>query len=143
MHPFFSALFYIWLSRPPYQGSLMPAARILVIEDSASMASLYLNYLQGAGFEADVAGEGQLGLGMLAKRPYQAVVLDLHLPVVDGWQVLADLKAAAGTSGIPIIVASAVDERQRGLALGADAYLVKPVSRDELIDALRDVGVPS
>ncbi len=62
--------------------------------------------------------------------------------MIDGWQVLAELKAAADTAGIPVIIASVVDERRRGLALGADVYLLKPVSRDDLVDALRSVGVP-
>ena len=56
---------------------------------------------------------------------------------LDGWQVLAELKADPATADIPVVIAIGVDDRSRGLALGADAYLRKPMRRDELIDALR------
>ena len=69
-----------------------------------------------------------------------AVVLDIKLPRLDGWQVLAELKADPATAAIPVVIASVVDDRPRGLALGADVYLRKPVRRDELLDALRRVG---
>lgn len=59
-----------------------------------------------------------------------------------GWAVLEGLKSAADTRDIPVIVVSIVDERARGTALGAAAYLVKPVSRDDLLAALTTVGVP-
>ena len=116
---------------------------VVLVEDDRASLDLMSAYLDGLPIHVASATDGEQALELIRGVRPAAVVLDLHLPVLDGWQVLADLKAAAGTSGIPIIVASAVDERQRGLALGADAYLVKPVSRDELIDALRDVGVPS
>ncbi len=64
------------------------------------------------------------------------MVLEIGLPRLDGWQVLAELKADPATAAIPVVIASAVDDRSRGLALGADAYLRKPIRREELIDAL-------
>ena len=69
-----------------------------------------------------------------------AVVLEIELPRLDGWEVLAELKADPSTAGIPVVIASAVDDRPRGLALGVDEYLLKPIRRDELVDALRRVG---
>jgi CheY-like chemotaxis protein len=72
--------------------------------------------------------------------PPVAVVLDIKLPRLDGWQVLAELKADPETAAIPVVIASVVDDRPRGLALGADGYLLKPIRRDELVDALRNVG---
>ena len=69
-------------------------------------------------------------------RP-DAVLLDIRLPGIDGWAVLEALKADPETRDIPVIVVSIVDERARGVALGAAAYLVKPVSRD---DAARRAG---
>jgi DNA-binding response OmpR family regulator len=67
------------------------------------------------------------------------VVLDIRLPKKDGWEVLAELQADSRTSSIPVIVASIVDERARGLALGASEYLLKPVRRDQLVESLRRV----
>jgi DNA-binding response OmpR family regulator len=64
------------------------------------------------------------------------------LPGIDGWAVLQQLKSEADTKDIPVIVVSIVDERSRGTAMGAAAYLVKPVSRDDLLAALAAVGIP-
>jgi len=69
-----------------------------------------------------------------------AVVLDIKLPRLDGWQVLAELKAADDTAAIPVIIASVVDDQPRGLALGAAVQLLKPLRRDDFMDALRNVG---
>jgi DNA-binding response OmpR family regulator len=68
------------------------------------------------------------------------VVLDILLPGLDGWQVLARLREDPATVGIPVVVVSVVDDRARGTELGAAAYLVKPLDRDELVTALRRVG---
>ena len=65
------------------------------------------------------------------------VVLDILLPGIDGWEVLAQLKADPATAAIPVVVVSMLDERGRGFALGAAEYLVKPVGKDQLLAALR------
>jgi CheY-like chemotaxis protein len=80
----------------------------------------------------------------MARRDHPAaVVLDIRLPRRDGWEVLAALKADRETSDIPVVVASIVDERPRGLALGAAEYLLKPVRREDLVSALYRVGALS
>ena len=66
--------------------------------------------------------------------------MDIRLPGMDGWSVLKALKEDADTQDIPVIVVSIVDEHARGAALGAAAYLVKPVSREDLLTALSSVG---
>ena len=73
--------------------------------------------------------------------PPRAVLLDIRLPGVDGWAVLRELKSEADTKDIPVIVVSIVDERSRGATMGAAAYMVKPVSRDDLLAALAAVGI--
>jgi CheY-like chemotaxis protein len=67
------------------------------------------------------------------------VVLDIRLPGLVGWDVLAAIKADPATADTPVVVASVLDERAKGLALGAGAYLVKPISRDALLAALDEV----
>ena len=65
-----------------------------------------------------------------------AVVLDIRLPGLDGWDVLATLKADPSTVAVPVVIVSMLDERGKGFALGADEYLVKPVSREDVLSAL-------
>ena len=86
------------------------------------------------------ARDGVEALEVARKERPAAVVLEVGLPKRDGWQVLADLKGDPDTAVIPVIIATDVDDRARGLALGADAYLRKPIGREELIEALKHVG---
>ncbi|MBI3420089.1 MAG: sigma-54-dependent Fis family transcriptional regulator [Proteobacteria bacterium] len=105
----------------------MSATRVLVIEDTASMASLYVNYLQSIDFEADIAGEGKLGLAMLNKKPYQAVVLDLHLPDMEGLELLSQLRRAYEDMAIIIVTAhGSVDGAVEAIKLGAFDFIMKP-----------------
>ena len=97
-------------------------------------------YLDDAPVQVIRATDGVSALELIRKVLPAAVVLDIKLPRLDGWQVLAELKAADDTAAIPVVIASVVDDRPRGQALGADVQLLKPVSRDDLIGALRSVG---
>ena len=115
---------------------------VVLVEDDRASLDLMSAYLDGLPIRVASATDGAQALELIRRVRPAAVVLDLKLPLVDGWQVLAELKAAADTAAIPVIIASVVDERHRGLALGADVYLLKPVSRDDLVDALRSVGAP-
>ena len=88
------------------------------------------------------ARDGPSGLDAVRRVHPDAVLLDIRLPGIDGWSVLEALKEEPETRDIPVIVVSIVDERARGAALGAAAYLVKPVSRDDLLTALAAAGAP-
>jgi DNA-binding response OmpR family regulator len=79
---------------------------------------------------------GRQALAWLTKIRPDAVILDIMLPDLDGWEILQRLKADPATRSVPVMVVSIVDDRQLGLALGAIDYLVKPVSRDLLLEAL-------
>jgi CheY-like chemotaxis protein len=118
-----------------------PAGDVVVIEDDRPSLDLITAYLAGAAVRVTKAGDGQSGLDAVRRVQPAAVLLDIRLPGIDGWSVLQALKSEAGTRDIPVIIVSIVDERARGAALGAAAYLVKPVSRDALLDALAAVGV--
>jgi signal transduction histidine kinase/CheY-like chemotaxis protein len=118
-----------------------PVGDVVVIEDDRPSLDLITAYLAGAAVRVTEAGDGQTGLDAVRRVQPAAVLLDIRLPGIDGWSVLQALKSEAGTRDIPVIIVSIVDERARGTALGAAAYLVKPVSRDALLDALAAVGV--
>jgi signal transduction histidine kinase/ActR/RegA family two-component response regulator len=113
---------------------------VVLVDDDRASLDLMSAYLDGASVRVVRAADGVEALELIRKVMPAAIVLDIKLPKLDGWQVLGELKAADATVAIPIIIASVVDDRPRGLALGADVQLLKPVSRDDLIDALRSVG---
>ena len=114
---------------------------VVLVDDDRASLDLISAYLDGSPIRVLRARDGVEALELVRKVRPAAVVLDIKLPRLDGWQVLAELKAEPATAAIPVVIASVVDDRPRGLALGADAYLLKPVRRDELVDALRHVGV--
>ncbi len=120
---------------PPLVGE------VVVIEDDRPSMDLLTAYLSSVASHVTTARDGQSGLEEVRRVHPAAVLLDIRLPGIDGWSVLQALKAEPETRDIPVIVVSIVDERARGVALGAAAYLVKPVSRDELLDALVAAGV--
>ena len=109
---------------------------VLVVEDDAHSVELLSVYLEGAGYKIAVARDGVEGLELARRLRPRAVVLDILLPRVDGWDLLGRLKADPATADSPVVVVSMLDERGKGLALGAVEYLVKPVGREELLAAL-------
>ncbi len=114
---------------------------VVLVDDDRASLDLVEAYLDGSPTRALRARDGVEALDLIRKVLPAAVVLDIKLPRLDGWQVLTQLKADPATAAIPVVIASVVDDRSRGLALGADVYLLKPVRREELVDALRQVGV--
>ncbi|TCN41937.1 GAF domain-containing protein [Kribbella orskensis] len=118
-----------------------PVGDVVVIEDDRPSLDLMTAYLAGADLQVTTAGDGQTGLDAVRRVRPAAVLLDIRLPGIDGWAVLQALKTEPETRRIPVIVVSIVDEQARGAALGAAAYLVKPVSRDALLNALVATGV--
>ena len=112
-----------------------------MVEDDRASLDLFTAYLSRADLEVTTARDGQSGLEAVRRVRPAAVLLDIRLPGIDGWAVLKALKSDPETQGIPVVVVSIVDERPRGAALGAAAYLVKPVSHDDLLSALSAVGV--
>ena len=118
------------------ESALGPRPTVVVVEDDRRSFDLLRVYLEGAGARVVSARDGEEGLDTVRRLSPAGVVLDILLPGIDGWEVLAQLKADPGTAAIPVIVVSMLDERGRGFALGAAEYLVKPVSKDQLLAAL-------
>jgi signal transduction histidine kinase/CheY-like chemotaxis protein len=112
------------------------AAEVLVIEDDPSAIRLLRTYLETDGYAVRVASDGENGLAEARARPPAAIILDVLLPGVDGWEVLRRLKADPDLRDVPVIVVTVVDERELGLALGAVDYYLKPVDRVELLARL-------
>jgi DNA-binding response OmpR family regulator len=112
---------------------------ILIAEDDQNTASLVSTYLVREGFETTVAGDGEQALHKAGTQNPVLVILDIMLPVLDGWQVCKRLRQL---SNIPIIMLTARDEeidRILGLSLGADDYVVKPFSPRELVERVKAV----
>ena len=113
--------------------------RILMIEDDVSLANMVAEYLRSAGMAVDAAHDAQSGLSALARTPPDAVILDLMLPDMDGFEVCRRIRAS---SDVPVVMLTARgDDTDRivGLELGADDYLPKPFNPRELLARLRAV----
>ena len=123
-------------ARPDDSGQPDGGRTVVVIDDDRRSADLLKVYLEAVGLRVISARDGERGIDLVRRLRPAMVVLDILLPGLDGWQVLESLKASAATATIPVIVVSILDERAKGLALGAAEYLVKPVSREELLEAL-------
>jgi two-component system copper resistance phosphate regulon response regulator CusR len=107
--------------------------KILLIEDSIRLRRSLGHGLQRAGFAVDMAGDGCEGLRFAATYAYDVVILDLMLPGLDGLTLLQRLRAGGNNTHILILSAKdQVEDRVRGLRLGADDYLIKPFAFDEL-----------
>jgi signal transduction histidine kinase/DNA-binding response OmpR family regulator len=109
---------------------------VVVIEDDPSSAELVAVHLTAAGLQPVLVRTGEEGLAAVKALRPTAVVLDIHLPGMDGWEVLGAIKADPGTAAIPVVVVTVLPERGRGFDLGAAEYLVKPVSREDLLGAV-------
>ena len=121
-------------------GSPDRARTVVVIDDDRRSVDLLTVYLEAVGLRVVSARDGERGVELVKGLHPGSVVLDILLPGLDGWQVLESLKADPATATIPVVVVSILDERGKGLALGAAEYLVKPVSREEVLQALARCG---
>jgi len=115
------------------------AARILLIEDDPRLAEMVSEYLGQAGFRVSVAGGGNEGLERLAREPFDALVLDLTLPDIDGLEVCRRLRARADTPVLMLTARGDAMDRVVGLEIGADDYLPKPFEPRELLARLRAI----
>jgi two-component system OmpR family response regulator len=112
--------------------------RVLVVEDEAKMAALLARGLREEGHAVDVAGNGEDALWMAGAAPYDAIVLDVMLPGLDGLATCRELRERGVWTPVLFLTArDAVADRVAGLDTGADDYLVKPFSFSELLARLR------
>ena len=109
---------------------------VLVIDDDATVQDLLRRSLNRDGFRVETAADGTSGLARARKLHPDIITLDVMMPGMDGWEVLAALKEDPETADIPVIVVSIVDERGLGFSLGAADYLTKPLDFSRLSSVL-------
>src|SRR5712675_2606540 len=120
--------------------------QVLVIDDDEAAREILVELLGRIGYHAFAAADGKAGLEWLAgaAAPPQAVLLDLRMPVLDGFEVLRRYRAEGGTA--PVIALSAMDEKEavvKAMRLGASDYLVKPIEPEELKEAIERCSAAS
>jgi two-component system phosphate regulon response regulator OmpR len=113
--------------------------RVLLIEDDTRLAEMVSEYLGEAGFRVSVAALGRSGLERLAREPFDALVLDLMLPDMDGLEVCRQLRAQSDTPVLMLTARGDATDRIVGLEIGADDYLPKPFEPRELLARLRAI----
>ncbi|MGD6896841.1 hybrid sensor histidine kinase/response regulator [Bacillus infantis] len=112
--------------------------RVMVVEDDQSLAELIIQELSDSGFQVVHYKRGQEALDFLARHTPDAIVLDIMLEEeqVDGWRIMEQIKENDRLKNIPIIVSTALDEKEKGFSLGANDYLVKPYKPSQLSRAI-------
>ncbi len=114
---------------------------VLVGSEGQDINHLLEIYLAGDEFEVFIASDG---LDLLRKAQDQkpfAIIMGITLPMKDGWEVLKELKQNPETADIPVVIISAVDDRELGLSLGAVEYMEKPVNREMLLSVLHKLQI--
>lgn len=111
--------------------------RVLVVEDEPDVRRAVSEYLREEGYAVDAAADGEEGRYKANAWEYDAILLDVMLPKIDGWALLAEIRKTKGTPVMMLTARDAVTERVRGLDTGADDYLVKPFELSELAARLR------
>jgi signal transduction histidine kinase/DNA-binding response OmpR family regulator len=119
---------------PPAAG---PAPTVLVVDDDATVRDVMERFLAREGFAVVTAAGGMEALARARALHPAAITLDVMMPDLDGWTVLAALKGDPALAEIPVILVTILDERTRGFTLGATDYMVKPIDRERLLGLLR------
>jgi signal transduction histidine kinase/CheY-like chemotaxis protein len=118
-------------------GKVPPTGRILlVIDEDPAVKQVMERLATREGYQLFAAGTGEEGLKLAREKKPDLITLEVVMSGIDGWTVLKSLKADPQLSGIPVVMVSISDDRDRGLAMGAADYLVKPVDRDRLAGIL-------
>ena len=116
-------------------------AKILIVEDNEMNRDMLSRRLQRKGFEVVMAEDGQQGVDMSKSENPDVILMDLGLPVMDGWQATSSIKEDEATKNIPIIVLTAhamAGDREKALDAGADEYDTKPIEFKRLLGKIND-----
>ncbi len=130
------------VSEHPHTLSNGEKPLVLIIEDNVQASQLIQMYLQEAGYRTEIARDGSEGLEKAKRLKPNIITLDMIMPIKDGWQVLKELKRHPICKDIPIIIISITDEKKLGFSMGAVDYFVKPVNKEDLINAIQKIPLP-
>ena len=125
------------------RGRSTRADCVLVIDDDATARELISDHLKAGGFSVVTAAGGVEGIKLAKELQPTAITLDVMMPDLDGWSVLAALRQNPELADIPVIMVSIVDDKRRGIALGAAGYLTKPIDRERLHRLVRRFQAPT
>jgi CheY-like chemotaxis protein len=121
--------------------TLIGVRTALVVEDDFRSAELIRVQLQGEGFKVLHASNAEAAMALASQHPLSLITLDIMLPDVDGWAFLSRLKQMPALRNVPVVIVSIIADRNKGFALGAAAVMQKPISRQELYEALVELGL--
>ncbi|HEY8041316.1 MAG TPA: response regulator, partial [Polyangiaceae bacterium] len=124
-------------------GAIAMTTTVLIVDDDPLIQHLLRGQLEQDGFRVLTAMDGVDGLTMARESRPHVILLDIHLPKLDGWQVLAELKSDPALVNIPVIILSVEEQRARAFSFGACEYLVKPVEPERLVSIVRRAVQPS
>ena len=116
-------------------------AKILLVEDNEMNRDMLSRRLVRSGYEVVMAVQGEEGVALARSAAPDLVLMDMSLPVLDGWEATRRLKSDPATRGIPVVALTAhamSGDRERCLAAGCDEYLTKPIDRARLLECLAD-----
>lgn len=116
---------------------------VLVVDDDPSVRDLLMRYLSKEGYFVECVSSGDEGLTRARELLPMAIILDVMMPHKDGWAVLQEIKADSLLKSIPVIMYTMVDEKNFGLAIGASEYLIKPVSKEKILQVLEKFRHPT
>jgi CheY-like chemotaxis protein len=116
---------------------LTQPATVLIIEDNQDALQLFQRYLTGTRYHPVVTRNPAEGIALAQQLKPQIILLDVMLPGIDGWELLARLRRHPDTEEIPIIICTILPEEQLAWALGASGFVRKPLAREELLEALQ------
>jgi len=114
-------------------------SKILLVEDNEMNRDMLSRRLNRKGFEVVIAVDGQAGVDMAASDSPDLILMDLSLPVIDGWEATRRIKANSATQGIPVIALTAhamAGDEQKALEAGCDDYDTKPVNLNRLLEKI-------
>lgn len=116
--------------------------RLLVVDDDANIREMLDMVLASEGFEVITASHGAAALGMLDRVRPHVILLDMKMPVMDGWEFLRQYRRRPGAKVPVVVLTAAQDDKRRAADVGADAYIAKPFAIDDLIRVLDQYTAP-